>query len=432
MTVYFNQQKIENHHLQSPDIPAHKKIGALYSRFIDAIRSGEPHKINYCLPYLQVSKDDKMAIEVMSSLVQTLNDGSLKVIPSDNTGVYFLAKPSAIEKDQFEKVAVFKIGRKRAAIETMARQFAHHLGLHKQMLPGMFCAMENLSVYTADNADEQTAEDLWNGNEKVFTPPPEKNVCVLDGTQINIDPSSSIYESPDESSAEKTATAVVGIVQPYLKKQPIASLYEYTLMTIYALAVGLRDGKNDNYEGSTFLDVEDCMPIRIDPPWNAEKMPSAIDLPYLDKDLRTNQQLSKEEVNNLAFLVQQWNISSIIEAINHLKIRYEDSDAEQLQLEKTGVDEGGHRIKIEEGKPHLINGHLNHFNPSNAKSRILLPEQREACNIRLQRIRDYISWRARREESFSPQDLVYAVDLYGKVYHEAIRSGSSYSSQARR
>ncbi len=430
MTVYFHPQKIENinHHLQSTDISAHEKIGTLFSRIIDAIQSGEQHKINPYLTDLQVYKNDKEAIEAMSSLVQTLNDGSLRIIPSDNTGVYFLAMASAREQDTFEEVAVFKIGRKRAAIEIMARQFAYHLGLDKQMVPGMFCAMTNLSVYTADSADDETVEDLWNGNEKVFSAPPEKNICILDGIKIDIDPSSVVYENVDESSAEKMATAVVGIVQPFLKKQPPESLYEYTLKTIFALALGLRDGKANSCEGSTFFDVEDCMPIRIDPPWNAEnieKMPSAIDLPYLDQDPRTNQQLGKEEMNNLAALVQQWNISSIINALKHLKIRYEDSETENLAVGKTGDDEGGHRIKIEKGKPHLINGHLNHFNPSNAKRRVLLPEQLEACNIRLQRIRDYISWRARREESFSPQELVYAVDLYGKVYHEAIRASSS-------
>jgi ssDNA-specific exonuclease RecJ len=417
MTVYFQPKRIDNlnNYLKATNVPAHQKIGALYSRILE---SNDQSKIANYLVQLQVYKDDKTAMEAMCSLVQTLADGSLRIIPSDNTGVYFFAKPA---EEKFEKIAVFKIGRKRAAIETMARQFAHHLSLPKQMVPGMFCAMENLSVYTADNADDQTVEDLWNGNEKVFSLPPEKNVCIIDGTQINIDPSSTIYESPDE----KTATAVVGIVQPFLKKEPIASLYDYTLMTIFALALGVRDGKNDNYKGSTFFDVEDCMPIRIDPPWNANQSPSAIDLPYLDKNPRTNQQLSIEEVNDLAILVKQWNISSIINAIKHLKIRYEDSDAEQLDLGKTGVDEGGHHIKIEQEKPHLINGHLNHFNPFNTKSRVLLPEQLDACNTRLQRIRDYIMWRARRGESFSPQDLVYAVDLYGKVYHEAIQSKSS-------
>lgn len=430
-SVCFNPEKITNlnDYLKAPGVPAHKKIGSVYSRINEA-SSGEPARIPNYLAHLGIDMDDKTAVQAMSSLVQTLSDGSLRIVPSDDTGIYFLKKPSKQDKDIFEDVAVFKIGRKRAAIEMMARQLAHHLGLNKQMLPGIFCAIADLPVGGEKDADCEVIEELWNGNEKAFSSPPKKNVQFIDGLEINIDKSSVIFE--EESTAEKTASAVVGIVQPFLKKETDAALYDYTLMTIFALAIGLRDGKKNSYEGSTIFDVEDCMPVRIDPPWDSEKLeevPSAIDLPYLDKDPRTDQNLSMEDVENLAHLVQQWNISSIITKLERLKIRFEDLEAEQLSEKSSGYDEGGNYIEIEKGKPHLINGHLSHLESFNTKRRILLPRQLDACNTRLQRIRDYVQCCVRSKKSFSPQKLVYAVDLYGKVYHEALRSGSSNLSK---
>ncbi len=197
-----------------------------------------------------------------------------------------------------------------------------------------------------------------------------------------------------------------------------------------ALAIGLRDGKKDGYEGSTFFDVEDCMSIRIDPIWTKEKMaesPSAIDLPYLDRDDRTSMKLSLEDVDRLAELVQKWNIYSIVQNLSHLKIRYEDKAAEEMKAKATGKDEGLCPVEVVIGEPHKINGRLNHLNiKSNAKRHMLLPDQVEACNTRLQRIRDFIFDCAKSKRSFTPQQLVFAVDKYGQMFHDAIQGSPQH------
>ncbi len=424
MTIYLNPKKTDRleQYVQTTQIPAHEKIGAVFAQTLEAIRAGEQEKAAKLLSYLHVADGDKAAQETMLSLIQTLSEGSLRIVNA-TTGTYFLQKPVEDKKGKFENVAVFKIGRKRAAIETMARHFAHTLGLSKQMISGMFCAVMNIPIMYPDSMDaeetqedvEDTVEELWNGKEKVYLPPPEK---------ITASETESWESSEEERPAQKTAEAVVGIIQPFLKKEPTASLLDYTKMTIFALAVGLRDG--NNFEGSKFFDVEDCMPIRIDPPLTPgeiEKSPSAIDLPYLDKDPRTTEKLSPEEIGELYRLVRQWDILSIISNLKHLKIHYEDREAEELLPDSEGVDEGGHHIKVEKPLlPHLINGELNHLLPTNAKRRILLPDQLNACNTRLQRIRDYITHSARNNRTFTPQELVYAVDLWGELYHKVIQT----------
>ncbi len=99
-------------------------------------------------------------------------------------------------------------------------------------------------------------------------------------------------------------------------------------------------------------------------PQQIEKTPSAVDYPYLDQDPRTDQKLSLEEVGKLADLVDKWKIADIVNTLRNLKILYErgDNKAERLPLNEINYDEGEHRVKVEKGKSHLINGRLNHLN----------------------------------------------------------------------
>lgn len=428
MLIYFNTTKsqVSEQQIKKLKIPAHEKIGALFAKARDMLKSKatEQEAISSLFKQLGVSPEDKEAVNAMSQLLSTLGDGSLKVATTDNSGIFFIQKKLAQEgkkKTQFENVAVFKIGRKRAAMETMARFLANSLGLNKQMIPGMFCALQN-PVF---DPNEDTIEELWNGLDKVyFTQSAKPKKAYDDDDLFELDPLHQLLkEEEEENEVEETARSVVGIIQPFLFEQTEASLYEYTLMTMLALAIGLRDGKKDGYKGSTLFDVEDCMPIRIDPIWTKEKMadsPSAIDLPYLDQDNRTSMKLSMEDVGRLAELVQKWNAHTIVQNLSRLKIRYEDKVAEKIKAKGKGTDEGLCSVEIVTGELHKINGRLNHLNPSN-KRHILLPEQLEACNTRLQRIRDFILDCARTEKRFTPQQLVFGVDKYGQMFHDAIQ-----------
>lgn len=251
---------------------------------------------------------------------------------------------------------------------------------------------------------------------------------------VGLTPESSLEEPQsqnDSSDWESTACAVVGIVQPYLTEQPKASLYNYTLMTILALAIGLRDGKKDGYIGSTLFDVDDCFPVRIDPLWingEVQDTPSAIDLPYLDGDERTTARLTHEEIQGLYGIVKKWNIVEIVGKLQKLKIAYEDTVAEEMLKNSVGYDEGGCKVNTQAASPHLINGNLNHLTGENQRRRrILLDNQLNACIERLGRIRTCIETSVINGHRFCPLDLVHAVDKFGKACHDALSSSQDHS-----
>ena len=441
MAIYFNPEKSTNLEAMMNDakIPGHQKIGTAFTKALDLLKDTTTNskEIVSLLRYLGVSPNDPLAIKTMSEMLPQLADDSLQIIETDSSGAFFIQKGIALnESDNTElrNIAVFKIGRKRASMETMVRHLANSLGLEKHMLPGIFCALQNPPL--SNEEEEAAVEELWNGLDKTYLPDDNKDPApLLKFGKLNfedeIDLDAFGKESENLDNVKKTARTVVGIVQPFLPDQSESSLYEYTLMTILALAIGLRDGKQDGYKGSMFFDVEDCMPLRIDPVWSKENMhesPSAIDLPYLDKDERTHTMLSQEDVGRLAELVQKWNITAIVQDLNHLKIRYEDKTAELFEEEKRGLDEGGCNVEVAAGIPHQINGVFNHLDKANSKKRhILHPDQLEACNTRLRRIQDFIKGHALQQTSFSPQDLVCAVDKFGKVFREALLSSPSSS-----
>ncbi len=424
MTVFFNPQN--KHSLEqiidNPKIPAHEKIGSLFSEILSLLKNPvhDRSQLAIFLERLGVSPEDPEAIESSSQLLLKLEDGTLKICPTANTGIYFIKKTDSNLKDR--EIAVFKIGRKRACIETMVRSFANGLGLNKHMLPGLFCAIQNPPLFGNKlNNEEETVEELWNGSDKIYLS--QQASSKLKKSEISFSIASSFEFDDTKSNVEKTACAVVGIIQPFLQDQQEACLYDFTLMTVLALAIGLRDGKKDGYKSSTLLDVEDCMPVRIDPTWTKEKIEksvSALDLPYLDQDPRSSTKLSLEEVCKLAELVQKWKITALVKHLSQFKIRYEDRQAEVMKKKTRGYDEGECYITVVNGEPHLINGKLNHL-ASNPDMHLLLEEQLEACNTRLQRIRDFIIDCAMNQKSFTPQELVFAVDRYGQILHDAIR-----------
>lgn len=454
MTIYFNKTTTNFNHSQfknyikSPEIPAHEKIGALFSRVLTSQNPTLP------LTQLGVSANDNEALTSMRSLVQSLGQGNIKIISTENTGVFFIQKQleeTTYQTPQFQNIAVFKIGRRRAAMETMVRTVAHSLGLSRHVTAGMFCALINPPlVFSQDSQDssddetEDTIEELFNGNEKIYREKIESkkesklHEDDIDNNQeigfefdtsfqekLQIEQVPSEEETSDTDSAETTACAIVGIIQPFLVDQQPASLLDFTLMTILALAIGLRDGKEDGYKGSTFFDTDDCMPIRIDPIIkNGEIDPqtvSAIDLPYLDQDPRTHEKLSLEEIGILANMVQNWDTVEILAQLSTLKILYEDRVAESLAINDINQDEGSCLVEIQATEPpHLINGQLNHLTHSNSQRHLLLSSQRNAFNIRITRLRDFIIESQIKSARFTPQELVFTVDRFGGIFYRSL------------
>lgn len=466
MTIYFKTKPTEkiDAYLAQEKVPAHEKIGAIYTSVVEEIKQNTASSPNIppLMQKLGIHTQDKTAIEEISHLLSALADGSLKIISTENTGVYFIQKQ---DSDAERTIAVYKLGRKRAAMELAARLLANRLGLGEHVIAGAYSALFNPPFVK----NEETVEELWDGHEKIYSQSQSSDASLeadadddvfdmqLQMDYLNLheeadgklsDWSREVHSSDSddeyecnaeeqvslEKDVKKTACAVVGIIQPFLCERPAASLYEFTLMTIVALAIGLRDGKKDGFIGSTLFDTEDCFPMRIDPIWSEKiihESASAVDLPYLDQDSRTNTALTLEEVSKLAALVQQWSISEIILELGRLKIQYEDTVVDKSQPFNSEfdeefdsfIDEGGNCVQVVKPEPlHLINGFVNHWNGQNARRRrILLPQQIDSLSTRLQRMRDFILACAMQRKTFTPQELVHAVDKWGKIYEEALR-----------
>jgi hypothetical protein len=270
--------------------------------------------------------------------------------------------------------------------------------------------MENFSIEVGSD-NEPPEEALWNGLFKVYT------TQELD-----------VFEP-----IEKTNQCVIGILQPFLPKREKASLYDYTLMTLAALVVGLRDGKTDGYCGSTLFDVEDAFPTYIDPPeGNSKNSVAATDLLYLAGDERTEQMLGEKEVLQLREIVKRWDIEEILGHLRRAFIDHADTIAENREEganEEIFDDEGGASIILETPHPpHLVNGALNHWDISHNSNRLcLFNSQVEATRIRLVRARDFIL----TNKNFTPLDLVFAVDLWAKQLAGAIASSPTKSKTVR-
>lgn len=454
MSIYFRQlpSSLETPSIQSQRLPAHETIGGLYSEIYAELTQPVPNqeKINNLFGRLGVDPSDKSAIKEMSALILALHK-TKTTIACIQSGVF---KISTVSEGGLKSkdVVAYKIGSRRCAQELASRRLALLLGLEKHIVPAMFGALENPPL---DETEEDATEALWNGNQKVFsskkTLPAEKKA----ETPVTTEESSSseaITPSDEESwdsdglgdddkkeeIALSTVLATVGIVQPYLSDQPEASVYEYVLMTMAALAIGLRDGKKDGYKGSMMFDVEDVFPCLVNPKFNSEghmDSPGIIHLPYLDRDPRTDFPLSPEELKSLVSLVIGWNVFEITTKMSQLNIIYEDTIAEQQQVElsvedeqqvePSVKDEGGCFVKIEKSDPHEINGVLNILCPENPQRRIFISEQNEATLQRLDRIKNCILKCARKNKPFTARALVDAVDPAAKEYRKQLEKQKS-------
>ncbi len=362
--------------------PAHERIGALFSLVLQSLES--PEELRKYLSALGVHPNDTSAQRALLPLLKE----RFRINYDANHTVFYLKKGK-------ETVGVFKIGRKRASIELLARQIGLLTGLSNHLIPGLFCAIENFKI-----SDEPQEEALWNGLVKVYT--------------------------QEELDREKTQRVVIGILQPFLPKRERTSLYEYTLMTLTALVIGLRDGKSDGYCGSTLFDIEDAFPIYIDPPEGGRNSVAATDLPYLAEDERTTQLLSEKEVLQLQEIVRGWDLEVILGYLSQAFIDHADTISEgRSASEVIFYDEGGNAVCLEPQVSHFVNGSLNHW--EGCDRLCLFPSQVEATRVRLMRARDFILSR----QSFTPLDLVFSVDPWAQQLSTAIASSPTKSRAVR-
>jgi hypothetical protein len=447
--------------------PAHVTIHEHTSQLAALLENPKKNEalIGELFQNLGVNPNDKAATQEMATVLLNLKTNKVfsKCVQS---GVYLLYNDENILNAS--PIAVFKVGRKRCSMELACRQLAFLLGLEKHTISGVFHVMTGLDLAAADEA---TTEALWNGNQKVIhsskkdeaesyesessdsessaskkkvapevVPQPQAPLHKVEETAAPVESDDEItfsgsecgtaseedwdsdgLGSPRATKQEESVVATVGIVQPFLCDRPSVDAYEYALMTIVALAIGLRDGKEDGYKGSTIFDLDDVFPVRVDPLFTNGFMesPATVHLPYL-KDERTNTLLSSVEVKAMAQIIEKWDISAIGMHMSELRISYEDKIAEQQSVGTSLKDEGGYDVEIQTSDPHEINESLNTLCLENKKRSIFVNNQNIATMTRLSRIQSFILNCSAKGQLFAVKDLVDAVDPAGKAYRQQL------------
>jgi hypothetical protein len=407
--------------------PAHEKIASLYGRAMESLH--DPQVLETCLVPLGLCAGDALACQQMTPLLQALKERSFSLIskPNVDTGIYFL------QDAHNQDIGVFKLGRKRAAIELLVRKVAHLTGLGEHTTAGLFCAVKDFEGGGIEDEDELITETLWNGFTKIYCerPSDEESECSddLDTRQTSL-----FFESADESesceipeSVDKAHKVVVGILEPYLPHpQTEAPLLEFTRMTLLSLIVGLRDAKKSGYSGSVQFDVEDSFPLWIDPP-NAGECPAATDLRYLTDDLRAQTPLNPGDLRSLAALVSRWDIDALIGQLSQETIAYPDAfveEEDEADDDCVFEDGEGNYACLETRDSHPINGVLDLWH-NNPERKILKEQQLEALRLRMSRAKECILTAAQSFCLLAPIDLVFAVDPRARqLAEEIIRSPS--------
>lgn len=450
MKIYFHRAETAGRFedfLTEKKIPAHEKIGMLFSQAIALLKEPETvqaQEFPKIFGYMGLDKRDLNAHQKMKHLFSQFENSDVVIEPTVNTGVFLIGKKEE-GGPELKKVAVFKIGRKRAAMEILMRKFAFLLNLEKHMVPSMFCAIENPQIEYGENT-EDTVEELWNGKVKRYVSTINDTDSSYSSEEISDEDAEDFKEffylcdqmlqkkppsdSPKLQSKNElnAASIVVGIVQPFIYPQQEKGkddLLEFTLMNIFAYAIGLRDGKIDGYIDNIWFDVEDCMAVRIDPPWDKKEVQmtaSAFDLPYLDKDKRADIKLTHDQMQVTAGLVKEWNIEELIRNLNDQKAVFYDVPAEKMKQRERAFDEGGCLVTIDKPVAHVINGHLKIGLADN--DRILTRMQLNACRKRLERLREFILTSYSHKRCFSSKDLLFAVDKHLHAYYKSVTSPS--------
>lgn len=312
----------------------------------------------------------------------------------DLSGVYFL------ENKQREKIAVFKIGSRRAATEILASEVAHRIGLGDHFINGTFCVLEKPPTSLAP-----LLVQLWNSNFAEYTLNPKLIVGIIEEF------------ASDETSNEREQEA-------FLK------------MVTLALSIGLRDAKKDGITKGSFriFDADQCFPRRLDPIFGQTPdssaarelsvQPAATDLQFLaDYEELANKPIPQDLVKTMREIANSWDFNDIEQFLKNQPIRFADEMAEagknkdDTTAKMTIIDDPDELIELSD-KINILSG-FNNKKPIfkdlefKSKDNMLTPDQINATIMRMTRIQKFFN-------DIGPEstciDLVKAVDPYwGKL-----------------
>ncbi len=395
MIIYTN-----NRTTRTPPL-AHEAISATYSSMQTqgSLQADEWEKLG-------VNRNDASAQQSLIGIFQSIFNHRVSLTENtvaDRGGVFTV---QIADPDKVTTIGFFKLGRFRAATELLARDIAHRLGLANYVVPGMFCAVKGFKVPSLTEEEEEQqapiAELLWNGKMKVYLPD------------------------------QKTDNAVLGILEPKITGNE-ASIYDFFCITLIMCVLGGRDIKKDGIIGSTVVDAEDILPLWIDPPLDAKKARSALDLQFLANDPRAVLGISEEERKIIHTIVEQWDIDQIINELRDRKILYADCIAEDNNsCKREFFDEGSNRVINEKQfYKHPINGNFDRWK-KNTQKNLLSDDQLEALRTRMTRAKEYIRNASIAGTPMIALDLMLAVDLYAKDAAERILNDPELSTLSRK
>lgn len=366
---------------ESQEISSSDRIGNLWAKIQE---EKNPDFKFSLLEKLGVAPRDKEAQESSLELIERALHENVEIVASElDTGVYFLSLDGV-------KFAVFKVGEKRARMELLTRKIAHLIGLEKHAISGVLC-----SLACPPLPEDEMAVELWNGNIKIFE---------------SVSPLSKPYR-------------ITGILEPYLDSDEEISSEDFLSMTVYALVIGLRDGKLSGLSGKTLFDLEDCMPERFIPGSSPNKKVAATHLPFLEHRLAQE----KIEVAGLRKLAKR-----VSELFQHRfsfrsELERETIDVADLASERREPleevfddDDGSCSVMIDAPKK-IMESHAVHL-IQNLDQPLLNESQLNACIERITRLHTILDDQIRRNAPISTIDLVCAVDPFYGEHIKALRN----------
>ncbi len=293
------------------DDRAHVRLGNIYSRISDLTQEGERipkalfKKIGGCpKDHTELSRLCRAAVCDKTRLLPSTDPGIFFVF-TDTDNVDFKTQRKANEVLKQIRLGtvvpdgVFKVGRKRAQIEIAVRHMSHLFALQNHSIPGVFAAVKMPELPKEWDFDTNCLiEDLWNGDKKVFHPA-TKNGHVI-----------GIFESFEPNSFKELS-----------KEEKIQSFAE--LVTL-GVIIGIRDGKKENIKNDKFIDVEECFPARLDPSPKQKIFKASINFPVVIDHEIAKERIPKQILISLYRKLDKVDLIKVLQGMDKQGISFRD------------------------------------------------------------------------------------------------------------
>lgn len=384
---------------------ASDKIGSIWNEFKKCKNATETVDL---MGLLGVDRRDQEAHAILLPIIQGAFKG-LEVIASKNdSGVFFLSLNG-------KKIAVFKVGEKRARMELLARSIAFQTGLEKYAIAGIAC-----SIQYPKFPREEVQVEMFNGNVKAFRSSGDGNYNHALRKQ--------------NEGLEKPYT-ITGILEPFIQKSPEITKEEFLEMVTFALIIGLRDGKTSGRKGYVLFDLEDCMPERFIANITPDRTVAATHLPLLEHEL-ASQKIPVQVLQKLAEKVKDGPIPilNILARLRNETVEIADLAGESLQavddeidwgkknkrpMHDIGWDDGGCPVQVEASE--LIMEQHPTIQVESQKTRLLTEKQLESFADRISRLREALENNIKIGKSMTAIELVCAVDPFYRTQLDSLR-----------